>query len=682
MADLLIGYPLNESQAKSEIERLSRLLHEHNYRYHSLDDPQITDAQYDSLLHNLQELEERFPEYKSPDSPSQRVGAPPLSAFEQATHLAPMLSLENAFSDEELIDFDRRVRERLKYTGSVAYACEPKLDGVAVSLIYRYGMLERGATRGDGFVGEDITANVRTIAAIPLRLQGTGFPAQLEVRGEIYMTKGGFKQINELALSRGEKVFVNPRNAAAGSLRQLDSHITASRPLAFYAYGVGQSEDWHHLACHSEVLEALKAWGFPINPLIRVETELDGCLAYYAKLAEMRDLLDYDIDGVVYKVDDLGLQQRLGFVARAPRWAIARKFPAEEAVTHLVDVEFQVGRTGAVTPVARLEPVYVGGVTLSNASLHNKDEIERLGVAIGDRVVVCRAGDVIPQVVRVVAEEGAERRPIIFPSHCPACGSPLEQHANEAILRCDAELICPAQRKEAIRHFASRKAMDIDGLGEKIIEQLVDTGLVYSVADIYELRQDQLAALDRMAEKSAANLCESIERSKETTLAKLLYGLGIREVGEATAQALANYFGSLERLREASLEDLQDVEDVGPVVAHFVRNFFDRKENLEVIERLSTAGVRWSENQVSEVVDLPLKGETWVLTGTLETMGREVAKEKLLSLGARVSGTVSAKTRCVVAAPGAGSKLTKAQALGIDIIDEAAFLEMLHRLGR
>lgn len=661
---------------------MSALLHHHNYRYYALDNPEITDQEYDSLLRRLQELEARFPALKAADSPSQRVGAPPLDGFEEAEHLMPMLSLDNAFSDDEVRDFDRRIRDRLNRSEAVAYVCEPKLDGVAISLIYRDGRLERGATRGDGRTGENITANVRTIASIPLRLQGGKVPGVVEVRGEIYLPRRGFERLNEEARAKGDKTFVNPRNAAAGSLRQLDSRITASRPLAIFAYSVGHAEGWELPPTHSGVLDCLRQWGLPVNPLIRRVDTLDDCFHFYNEIAALRDTLDYDIDGLVYKVDDLELQRRLGFVARAPRWAIARKFPAQEMTTTLLDVEFQVGRTGAVTPVARLEPVFVGGVTVSNATLHNRDEIERLGVCIGDRVIIRRAGDVIPQIVRVVEEERPPGvRPIVFPEHCPVCGSPVERAGSEAAMRCSGGLVCAAQRKEAIKHFASRKAMDIEGLGDKLVEQLVDAGLVHSVADIYKLRKADIAALERMAEKSAENLLNAIEASKDTTLPRFLYALGIREVGEATAQSLAVHFCTLEALAVASEEALQEVGDVGPVVAHFVREFFETRENLAVIAGLRDAGVHWPPVARPDEASQPLKGQTWVLTGTLESMGRAEAKEKLVALGARVSGSVSANTDVVVAGPGAGSKFTKAESLGIDILDEAAFLAFLTRHG-
>ena len=672
----------SESEARTEIERLTQALHHHNYRYYALDDPEITDQEYDRLLRQLQELETRYPHLKSADSPSQRVGVEPLSSFAEVAHLQPMLSLDNAFSDDEVSDFDRRIRERLNWREPLAYVCEPKLDGVAVSLLYEQGVLVRGATRGDGRTGEDISANVRTIASIPLRLQGDSVPPLVEVRGEIYMSRAGFEALNNAARDSGEKSFVNPRNAAAGSLRQLDSRITAARPLAIFAYGVGFSEDWPLPAEHYLVLQQLRSWGFPVNPLVEVAEDIDGCFAYYQRLAQSRDSLDYDIDGIVYKVNDLALQKRLGFVARAPRWAIARKFPAQEMSTRLLDVEFQVGRTGAVTPVARLEPVFVGGVTVSNATLHNRDEIERLDVRIGDTVIVRRAGDVIPQIVKVVeTERPADARPIVFPEHCPVCGSPVESVGGEAAMRCSGGLVCGAQRKQAIIHFASRKAMDIDGLGEKLIEQLVDAGLVHSVADLYSLESADLVGLERMAQKSADNVVSALEASKATTLARFLYALGIREVGEATAQALANHFITIEKLATASEEDLQQVADVGPVVAHFVREFFSAEDNLAIVRQLREQGVHWPDPVASDSGSAILKGQVWVLTGSLETMSRTEAKEKLQQLGAKVAGSVSAKTTCVVAAPGAGSKLNKATELGIEVLDEDGFVALLHEQG-
>lgn len=673
---------MNETEARQAIRALADQLHHHNYRYYALDDPEITDAEYDRLLRELQALEERYPHLVTADSPTQRVGVEPQAGFVEVEHLQPMLSLDNAFSDEEVSDFDRRIRERLNWRQPLAYVCEPKLDGVAISLLYRDGVLERGATRGDGRRGEDITANVRTIRAVPLRLSGDNVPPLVEIRGEIFMPRDGFEAFNERAREAGDKLFVNPRNAASGSLRQLDSRITASRPLMLYAYGLGAVEGWTLPDTHNEVLAQVRQWGLPVNPLVEVAAGIEDCFRYYREMEQRRDSLEYDIDGIVYKVNDLALQRRLGFVSRAPRWAIARKFPAQEMATRLLDVEFQVGRTGAVTPVARLEPVFVGGVTVSNATLHNQDEIERLGVCIGDTVIVRRAGDVIPQVLKVVEEKRpSDAVPIVFPDTCPVCGSPVERVGTEAVMRCSGGLVCAAQRKEAIRHFASRKALDIDGLGEKLVEQLVDRGLVHSVADLYRLDHQAIAGLERMADKSAANLLEAIDRSRETTLPRFLYALGIREVGEATAQALASHFGSLESLSQASEEALQEVEDVGPVVAHFVREFFDSKDSQHIVAQLLEAGVHWPDPVPVSPDAQPLAGQTWVLTGTLETMSRTEAKEKLLSLGAKVAGSVSAKTHCVVAGPGAGSKLAKAESLGVEVMDEAGFEALLKSHG-
>ncbi|MEZ5529973.1 MAG: NAD-dependent DNA ligase LigA [Porticoccaceae bacterium] len=666
-----------EPALREEAAALRRQLHEHNYRYYVLDDPSIPDVEYDRLLRRLQQLEIEYPSLKTADSPTQRVGAAPLSAFEPVTHEIPMLSLDNAFSDEELADFNRRVMERLKRDEPVSYVCEPKLDGVAVSLLYRDGVLVRGATRGDGSTGENITENVRTIRSIPLRLQGDRLPTTLEVRGEIYMPKAGFEKLNDEARAADQKLFVNPRNAAAGSLRQLDSRVTASRPLEMAVYSLGLAEGVELPDTHMETLQAMKGWGFLVNPYIEVAGDLNACLAYYRRMAEIRAQLPCDIDGIVYKVNDLGLQRRLGFVARAPRWAIARKFPAQEEMTRLLDVEFQVGRTGAVTPVARLEPVFVGGVTVSNATLHNRDEVARLGLKIGDTVIIRRAGDVIPQVVKVVDERRpVDARDIVFPEHCPVCGSPVERVAGEAVARCSGGLICAAQRKQAIKHFASRKAMDIDGLGDKLVEQLVDQGLVHSVADLYRLSLEQLAGLERMADKSAANLLAALEASKEATLPRFLYSLGIREVGEATARSLAQHFGNLEALHGADTGLLQEVPDVGPVVAHFVWEFFQQEENLAVLRDLLAVGVHWPDMAEVDTSTQPLAGQTWVLTGTLESMGRSEAKEKLQQLGAKVAGSVSAKSSCVVAGPGAGSKLTKAEQLGVPVMDEAGLLDL------
>lgn len=661
-----------------ELSQLKDQLNNHNYRYYVLDTPDIPDAEYDRLFRQLQALEQTHPQLITDDSPTQRVGDVPLSRFQSVRHEIPMLSLANAFNEEDMEDFERRIKERLNTLDDVELACEPKLDGLAVSLLYVDGVLVRGATRGDGTTGEDITQNVRTIASVPLKLLGQGYPSTLEVRGEIYMPKAGFEALNEAARIKGDKLFVNPRNAAAGSLRQLDSRITATRPLELCTYNVGKVEGEQALPdCHTDVLEALHGWGFLINAEMRAVNNVAACIEYYQDLARRRDQLPYDIDGIVFKVNSRRLQERLGFVSRAPRWAIAYKFPAQEEITLLQEVEFQVGRTGAVTPVARLEPVFVGGVTVSNATLHNKDEVERLGVMEGDTVIVRRAGDVIPQVVSVVqSRRPDDAKAIVFPLTCPVCDSPTEVTSGEAITRCTGGLICEAQRKEAIKHFSSRKAMDIDGLGDKIVEQLVDEGLIHSVADLFQLQVEQLTTLDRMGEKSASNLVAALELSKATTLDRFIYALGIREVGEATARTLARHFGNLSALMTCNEESLQDIDDVGPVVAHYITDFFKQSHNCEAITALQNSGVHWSDIEVSQEAE-PLAGKTYVLTGKLELMSRSEAKEKLQNLGAKVAGSVSVKTDCVIAGPAAGSKLTKAESLGIPVMDEQELIDFL-----
>ncbi|VUD48061.1 DNA ligase [Thalassocella blandensis] len=658
---------------------LKQTLNHHNHQYYVLDEPEIPDAEYDRLFQELKTLEGEYAELVSPDSPSQRVGAAPLSAFETVRHEMPMLSLDNAFSAEDLRAFDKRIRERLKSVDAIAYACEPKYDGIAISLLYRDGILVRGATRGDGETGEDITQNVKTIGTVPLKINADDVPSLLEVRGEIYMPHRGFEKFNQQAQDKGEKVFVNPRNAASGSLRQLDPAITAKRPLVLCAYSIGVVDGGAMPAQHSKILDKLGQWGFHISEHRRVANDIEGCLEYYAYLENLRPDLPFDIDGIVFKVDAIETQQQLGFVSRAPRWAIAHKFPAQEEVTVLRDVEFQVGRTGAITPVAKLEPVFVGGVTVSNATLHNKDEINRLQVKIGDTVVIRRAGDVIPQVVSVVKSKRPDgAKDIVFPEACPVCGSPVAAKEGEAVYRCDGGIVCEAQRKEAIKHFASRHALDIDGLGDKIVEQLVDKGLVHSVADLFTLQHKDLAGLERMGSKSAENLLAALEKSKETTLARFIYALGIREVGQATAKNLAQHFGTLDKVREASDETLQTVTDIGPIVAGFIVEFFEQSQNNEVVDALVKVGVTWPDVEVKQ--DQPLKGLTYVLTGTLEKMTRQEAKEILEAHGAKVSGSVSAKTHCVVAGPGAGSKLSKAQDLGVEVIDEDAFIAFVEGL--
>jgi DNA ligase (NAD+) len=667
-------------QVRAEYEQLKDELNQHNHCYYVLDEPTIPDSEYDRSMRRLQDIEQQHPELLSDDSPSQRVGGAALPSFSQVSHAVPMLSLDNAFSEEELEAFDRRISDRLNYKDDqqIDYVCEPKLDGVAVSLLYNQGLLVRGATRGDGKVGEDITANVRTINSIPLRLNGDGIPELLEVRGEIYLPRGGFDKINAAAIAKGDKPFVNPRNAAAGSLRQLDSKITASRPLEMCAYSVGQFQGGETPDSHLNMLKALGSWGFKINTYVEAVQGIAACEAYYERMQKRRDQLPYDIDGIVYKVNDLGLQQRLGFVAKAPRWAIARKFPAQEEMTQLVDVEFQVGRTGALTPVARLAPVFVGGVTVSNATLHNGDEIARLGLCIGDTVIIRRAGDVIPKVAAVVLDRRPENaQPIVFPENCPVCQSSVRRVEGEAVARCSGGLFCGAQSKEAIKHFASRKAMDIDGLGDKLVELLVDRGLIYSPADLYELSATKIADLERMGEKSAQNLIDSIAISRQTTLAKFLFALGIREVGEATGQTLARNFGSLEAIIEAEQDALLEVDDIGPVVAYYIRDFFRNPDNLSIINALRESGVSWDDIDITAQDSQPLKGQTWVLTGGMEIMSRAEAKDRLQELGAKVAGSVSAKTSQVVAGPGAGSKLTKAQSLDIPVFDEEQFLAFL-----
>ncbi|WP_345868631.1 NAD-dependent DNA ligase LigA [Shewanella algae] len=662
---------------ENEIDQLISTINEHNIRYYVDDNPSIPDAEYDRLMQRLKTLEAEHPELQRSDSPSLRVGGLALAKFEQVTHLKPMLSLDNAFSEEDFATFHKRVTDRV---GEFSYCCEPKLDGLAVSILYRDGVLERAATRGDGAVGEDITENVRTIRAVPLKLRGDDYPPLLEVRGEVFMPKAAFEALNERNRVKGDKLFVNPRNAAAGSLRQLDSKITASRALAFYAYALGvvEPESFPLADTHLGQLQQLKTWGLPVSSEIRLAKDLSEVDDYYRDIMARRSALAYEIDGVVFKVNSIEAQQTLGFVSRAPRWAIAYKFPAQEEMTLLEGVDFQVGRTGAVTPVARLKPVFVGGVTVSNATLHNADEIARLGVKIGDTVIIRRAGDVIPQVVAVVPEKRPEdAKEICFPAHCPVCGSQVERLEGEAVARCTGGLFCEAQRKEAIKHFASRKALDIDGMGDKIVEQLIDKELVQSPADLFSLTASALTMLERMGLKSATNLVQAIEAAKQTTLAKFLYALGIREVGESTAANLARHFKELDALKQASVEQLIEVEDVGAIVAQHVAHFFAQPHNLEVIDKLLASGVTWPAIEAPSEDEQPLKGQTWVLTGTLSQMSRTDAKAQLEALGAKVSGSVSKKTDCVVAGEAAGSKLTKANELGIKVLDEAGLLALL-----
>ena len=667
---------------RKKVESLRSAIRHHNYLYHVLDDPEVPDAEYDRLIRELTVLEQDHPELISKDSPTQRVGAEPVKAFGTIEHTVPMLSLDNAFSEDELRDFHRRVTERLGIDDAqdeLGYSAEPKLDGAAVSLLYQAGELVRAATRGDGTTGEDITHNVRTIASVPLKLIGNGFPSTMEVRGEVFMPRAGFEKFNELAREKGEKTFVNPRNAAAGSLRQLDPRLTAERPLDMYAYSVGQVDGGSLAENHSAILDQLQDWGVKICPERKVVNGIQGCLDFYQYIGKRRNALGYDIDGVVYKVDQLDYQQQLGFVSKAPRWAIAHKFPAQEELTVVRDIEFQVGRTGAVTPVARLEPVFVGGVTVSNATLHNMDELHRKDVRVGDTVIVRRAGDVIPEVVRVIKKKGARRKARVkTPVKCPVCGSKVIRIDDEAVARCTGGLFCDAQRSEALKHFVSRRALDIEGLGSKLIEQLVGLGRIKTPADIFNLDRDELVEMERMGEKSADNLLESIEKSKSTTLPRFLYGLGIRDVGEATAIGLAGFYGKLETIMSADEDELQTLPDVGPVVASRIRAFFDESHNAEVIQILRDSGVHWKESQPRAISKGgPLAGKTFVLTGTLTSMTRDEAKGRIQAQGGKVAGSVSKKTDFVVFGDNPGSKLTRAQKLAVDTIDQAGLEKLL-----
>jgi DNA ligase (NAD+) len=664
------------------LDLLRKQIRFHNYRYHVLDDPEVPDAEYDRLMRQLQALEKECPDLVTADSPTQRVGDEPVSAFGTVQHQLPMLSLDNAFSEAELREFHRRVTDRLELEDDadvLQYMAEPKLDGAAVSLLYANGQLVRGATRGDGINGEDITHNVRTIESVPLRLIGDDHPETLEVRGEVYMPKAGFEAYNEKARAAGEKTFVNPRNAAAGSLRQLDPKLTAERPLDIYVYSVGLVEGGNLPDYHSEILDQLQDWGFKICPERRVVEGIDGCLTFYAEIGARRSSLSYEIDGVVYKVDNLLQQRELGFVSRAPRWAIAHKFPAQEELTTVLGIEFQVGRTGAVTPVARLEPVFVGGVTVSNATLHNIDELHRKDVRVGDTVTIRRAGDVIPEVVGVIAgrrPKGARR--VQLPRECPVCGSAVAREDGEAVARCTGGLFCSAQRAEALKHFVSRRAIDIDGLGAKLIEQLVSIGRIETPADLYQLSKEELSEMERMGEKSAENLITSIENSKSTSLSRFLFALGIREVGDATAAALASHFGELQGIMAATEDELLAVPDVGSVVASRIRHFFDEQHNRDVIQRLRDFGIEWPESAPQKISqDGPFFGKTFVLTGTLSNMTRDEAKVLIQERGGKVTGSVSKKTDFVVFGEKPGSKLANAQKLEVATLDEPAFEELL-----
>lgn len=664
---------------QQQIDTLRQDLRRYEYEYHVLDNPTIPDAEYDRLFHQLKALEAAHPELITADSPTQRVGAKPLSGFAQIRHEIPMLSLDNAFSDEEFYAFVKRIEDRLiRLPESLTFCCEPKLDGLAVSILYVNGVLTQAATRGDGTTGEDITANIRTIRNIPLQLLMDNPPARLEVRGEVFMPHEGFERLNQQALEKGEKTFANPRNAAAGSLRQLDPKITSKRPLVLNAYGIGIAEGVDLPNTHYDRLQWLKSIGIPVNPEIRLCNGTDEVLDFYRDIQNKRSSLGYDIDGTVLKINDIALQEKLGFISKAPRWAIAYKFPAQEELTRLNDVEFQVGRTGAITPVAKLEPVFVAGVTVSNATLHNGDEIERLDIAIGDTVVIRRAGDVIPQIIGVLHDRRpADARPIIFPKTCPVCDSAIVRIEGEAVARCTGGLFCAAQRKEALKHFVSRKAMDIDGVGGRLIEQLVDRELIHTPADLFKLDLTTLTRLERMGAKSAENALASLEKAKNTTLARFIFALGIREVGEATALNLANHFKTLEALQNADLEALKQVPDVGEVVANRILAFWHEPHNVAVVNDLIAQGVHWETVETKEVTENRFKGKTVVLTGTLTQMGRNEAKALLQDMGAKVSGSVSAKTDFVIAGDAAGSKLTKAQELGVAVLTEEEFLAQI-----
>lgn len=665
-----------DKNIQQQIQKLREQLNEHNHRYYVLDDPNVSDAEYDHLFQQLKALELKHPELITPDSPTQRVGSKPSKAFAPVKHEIPMLSLENGFAPEDIHAFDERIHNRLDISEEIEYTCEPKLDGLAVTIHYENGLLTTAATRGDGETGEDITQNIRTIRMIPLQLLGKNIPQKLEVRGEVFMPKKGFEKLNAEAEKKGERIFMNPRNAAAGTIRQLDPKITASRPLEFYAYSVGVCSETLPNK-HSDILLQLKKWGLRITNEFEVVKGIAGCLKYYDRIGKKREKLPFEIDGVVYKVNSIEKQKDLGFVSRAPRWAIAHKFAAEEVITIVESVDFYVGRTGALTPLAHVKPVFVGGVTISNVTLHNMNEIQRKDIHIGDTVIVRRAGDVIPELVSVIKEKRTKNvKPIIPPKHCPICHSKVELIEGEAILRCTSGLFCPAQRKEAIRHYASRRALNIEGLGDKLVDQLVEEKLIETTADLYDLTLDQVANLDRMAKKSAQNLLDELEKSKSTTFARFLYSLGIREVGEATAKSLAENFETIHELFSATEENFQAITDIGPIVAKHIVAFFSEKHNRDVIEKLLKAGIHW-EKPTKKSKDLPLSGQSFVITGTLESMSREEAKEKLEALGAKVSGSVSSKTSYLIVGEDAGSKLDKANELGVKILKEKDFIQLV-----
>ena len=667
-------HELAMESVESKLLALRRQLNEYSYCYHVLDDPIVPDAEYDRLFKELLRLEKECPELSTQNSPTQRVGERPLSEFAEVTHELPMLSLDNAFSNEELNAFDKRIQERLGRT-KIHYSAEVKLDGLAISLLYHHGQLARAATRGDGATGEDVTANIRTIKSIPLVLRLTGFPVRLEVRGEVFMAKFGFEELNNRQRARGEKLFANPRNAAAGSLRQLDPRVTAARPLHFLAHGIGVVDADEMPSSHFDILQSLKTWGLPVSAETRRIDGIEECIGFYRAISEKRAQLPYEIDGVVFKVDDLKLQAELGFVSRSPRWAIACKFPAQEEITKVLDIGVQVGRTGALTPVARLKPVRVGGVTVTNATLHNADEVQRKDVRAGDTVVVRRAGDVIPEVVRVIPEKRPETtEPFRIPTQCPVCCSPAARGEGKAVLRCTGGLHCRAQAIQSMVHFASRTAMDIAGLGDKLVEQLFNTGLVRDIGDLYYLEHERVAALERMGDKSAENLLRAIATSQSTRFDKFLYALGIREVGETTARNLASYY-QLDEIKRATQEDLCQIRDIGPVAAENIVRFFQNERNIFIIDKVISAGVRWESRHDDRATDL--RGKTFVITGTLASLSRNEAKEWLIARGAKVSGSVSGKTDYLIAGENPGSKLDKARSLGIQVLDETGLIDIL-----
>jgi DNA ligase (NAD+) len=657
--------------------KLREIILQHNINYYVNDAPDIPDVEYDRLIRELENIEKQYPEVITNDSPTQRVGAAVSEQFKTVAHKLPMLSLSNAFSDEEIIEFDERAKTRLE-VDTINYSAEPKLDGLAISLLYEEGILKQALTRGDGISGEDVTKNVRTISCIPLKLGGKDFPSVLEVRGEVILSKKGFENLNKQQLKEDKKLFANPRNAAAGSLRQLDSRITAQRPLEFYCYGIGYIEGEFSNKSHTQQMLQLKKWGVRINPEVKKVSDVSGCIEYYQQIESKRNELPYDIDGIVFKIDAIDQQKNLGFIAKAPRWAIARKFPAQEEMTVINAIEVQVGRTGAITPVARLEPVFVGGVTVSNATLHNQDEIDRLDVRVGDTVVIRRAGDVIPDIVSVIkSKRKKSAKKFKLPTKCPICGSKVVRIEEQTIAKCSGGLFCEAQRKEGLKHYVSRKAMDIDGLGNKLIEQLVDEGLIHDISDIYTLDESSVINLDRMADKSAKNLITSISNSKNTTLAKFIFALGIREVGETTALTLTNHFGTLDAIMNATEEELIGIPDIGPVVVKSIRLFFSDKHNKNIIKKVQKSGVNWLDVKPADKAQQSLSGKIFVITGTLTNYTRQDAKTELQARGAKVSGSVSKKTDFLLYGDNPGSKYDKAVSLGVEVIDENRFKKLI-----